>query len=184
MKNIIVQEMVTVDGFFAGPGGEIDWHVVDSEFNEYAVGVLKSVDTLIFGRVTYEMMANYWPMPAALKDDPIVAERMNNLFKIVFSKAGNETAWNNTKALNDINAADILKMKQEPGKDMIIFGSGTIVSEFTRLGLVDEYLFIVNPVILGKGKTLFPGITASQKLKLVKTRQFSSGNVLLQYKPS
>ena len=183
MRNIIVQEMVTVDGFFAGPKGEIDWHVVDGEFNEYAIGVLNSVDTLIFGSVTYELMANYWPTPAALKDDPVVAGRMNSLSKIVFSKEPTGTSWNNTKILNDINADELLKMKQDAGKDMIIFGSGIIVSALTVLGLIDEYRFIVNPVILGKGKTLFAGVDGAKKLKLIKTQQFSSGNVLLQYKP-
>src|SRR5579864_1682729 len=96
MRKIIVSEMVTADGFFAGPNGEIDWHVVDHDFNEYAIAMLNTADLIIFGRVTYELMANYWPTSDAMKDDPIVAERMNNLEKIVFSKTEKKFAWKNS----------------------------------------------------------------------------------------
>jgi dihydrofolate reductase len=181
MKQIIVQEMVSVDGFFAGPEGEIDWHVVDGEFNDYAAGVLSSVDTLIFGRVTYDLMAGYWPTPDALKNDHAIAEKMNSLPKIVFSAGKEPAGWNNTKIFYEINPEEISKLKQGPGKDMIIYGSGTIVEAFTRFGLIDEYRFIVNPVVLGRGKSLFPNLEERQKLKFIRSKEFSSGNVLLSY---
>src|ERR1700733_8839153 len=168
MRKIIVQEMITVDGFFAGPNGEIDWHHVDSEFNEYAIEFLNTVDTLMFGRITYDLMESYWPTSAALQDDPIVAEKMNNLSKI----------------FSEINTEEIRKMKQVPGKDIAIFGSGIIVTTLTELGLIDEYRFIVNPVILGKGKTLFSNLEKKPGLQLLKTQEFKSGNVLLYYRPS
>lgn len=182
--------MVTVDGFFAGPHGEIDWHRVDAEFNEYAIDMLHSADMLLFGRTTYDLMAGYWPSPNVIKNDPIVAGLMNSLPKIVFSKTEQGAAdfsWNNTKVMLDIVPEEIMKLKQEPGKDILIFGSGTIVSAFARLGLIDEYRLIVNPVILGSGKMLFSGaVGANEKivLKLLKTKTFASGNVLLYYSPA
>jgi dihydrofolate reductase len=183
MRKIIVREMITVDGFFAGPKGEIDWHHVDSEFNEHSIEFLNSIDTLMFGRITYDLMESYWPTPAGLKDDPIIAEKMNNLSKIVFSKKIDKATWNNSKMFSEINAEEIKKMKQAPGKDIAIFGSGIIVSTLTELGLIDEYRFIVNPVILGKGRTLFANLQKKPNLKLLKIHEFKSGNVSLSYKP-
>jgi dihydrofolate reductase len=183
MRKIIVSEMVSVDGFFAGPNGEIDWHVVDAEFNEYAIAMLHAADTLVFGRVTYDLMAGYWPTPTATEDDPIVAERMNNLPKIVFSKTRDTLDWHNATLLHEIVPGEILNMKQQPGKDMVILGSGTIVSAFARLGLIDEYRFIVNPVALCSGKTLFKNVENRIKLKNIGAKRFHSGNVLLSYQP-
>ncbi len=183
MRKIIVQEMITIDGFFAGPDGEIDWHNVDAEFNDYAIKFLNTLDTLMFGRITYELMANYWPTENALKDDPIVADKMNSLSKIVFSKTKEELAWNNSKIFSEINADEIKKIKQAEGKDIAIFGSGMIVSALADLGVIDEYRLIINPVILGKGKSLFLNIEKRYKLKLVKVHEFKSGNIFLRYKP-
>jgi dihydrofolate reductase len=183
MRKIIVQEMITVDGFFAGPNGEIDWHHVDSEFNEYAIEFLDTVDTLMFGRVTYDLMAGYWPTPEGLKDDPIIAGKMNSLAKIIFSKTMDNASWNNSKIVSEIDAVEIEKIKQGPGKDIAIYGSGKIVSALTELGLIDEYRFIINPVILGKGKTLFADLKNKPGLKLLETKEFKSGNVSLSYKP-
>jgi dihydrofolate reductase len=183
MRKIIVSEMITVDGFFAGPNGEIDWHKVDAEFNKSAIEMLDKADTLIFGRVTYDLMASYWPTPDVIKDDPMIAERMNALAKIVFSKTPGKFSWNNTSGRTEIVADDIKKLKEQPGKDILIFGSGTIVSAFADLDLIDEYRLIVNAVVLGKGKSLFSGIKNKINLKLLKTQIFKNGNVLLLYKP-
>jgi len=175
--------MVTVDGYFAGPNGEIDWHVVDKEFNEYAKEMLESVDTLLFGKITYDLMAGYWPTDAGIQDSPVIAKAMNSLAKIVFSKTLKKADWKNTKIMKEINPEEIKKLKEQPGKDMVILGSGIIVDQFTNLGLIDEYRLIVNPVILGKGKPLFKDVDRSIKLKLLKTKTFKSGNVLLYYQP-
>jgi dihydrofolate reductase len=183
MRKIIVQEMITVDGFFAGAKGEIDWHVVDAEFNDFAIKMLNAADTLLFGHTTYDLMANYWPTPHAATDDPIVAEKMNSLQKIVISKTLQDSQWNNSTILHTINKDEILKMKEAPGKDILIFGSGTIVSALTKLELIDEYRLIVNPVILGEGKSLFGGVHNQPHLRLSKTHTFESGNVLLCYEP-
>lgn len=174
---------MTADGFFAGPNGEIDWHVVDAEFNEYAIAMLHDAGTILFGRVTYEMMANYWPTVQALTDDPIVADQMNNLQKIVFSKTQGNLAWNNATVMGDIVPEEILKIKQRVPKDILILGSGTIVSALAELGLIDEYRFIVNPIVLGHGKALFGGIKERIKLKFLRMKTFISGNVLLYYEP-
>lgn len=176
--------MITVDGFFAGSKGEIDWHHVDAEFNQDSEEFLENIDTLMFGRITYDLMASYWPTPAALKDDKTIARKMNSLQKIVFSKTTDEVTWNNSRVISEINAAEIQKIKDSPGKDIAIFGSGMIVSALTELGLIDEYRFIVNPVILGKGKSLFASLKKIPNLKLLETYEFKSGNVLLSYKPT
>ena len=176
--------MVTVDGFFAGPNGEINWHHVDAEFNKDSLAFLDDVDTLMFGRVTYELMASYWPTEEALKDDTAIAQKMNSLPKLVFSTQPEVPEWNNTTLLHTINADEISKLKHSPGKDIAIFGSGTIVSTLTELGLIDEYIFVVNPVVLGRGKSLFSGATHNKDLTLVGTKQFTSGNIALSYVPA
>lgn len=187
MRKIIVSEMVSVDGFFAGPNGEIDWHVVDEEFNQYAIDLLNTLDTILFGRVTYQLFESYWPVaakdPATSKNDLIIANKINAINKVVFSKTLEKVGWNNVKLVREVIRDDILKMKQQPGKNMVIYGSGSIVSEFAKLGLIDEYRFFVAPVVLGEGKSLFKGLKDKLKLKLIETRRFTNGNVLLRYEP-
>ena len=179
--------MVTLDGFFEGPNKELDWHVVDEEFNQYAIDLLSNVDSLLFGRVTYQLMVDYWPAaatnPSTPKSDLEIADKMNNLPKIVFSKTLQEVKWNNSRLVKENIAEEISKMKQQPGKDMVIFGSGSIVSTFMQHGLIDEYRIIVNPVVLGNGKPLFKGINDKQNLKLLNTRVLDSGIVILYYEP-
>ena len=181
MRKVFVFNLVTLDGYFEGPRREIDWHNVDAEFNEYAIGMLNSVDTLLFGRVTYELMAGYWPTPDAMKNDPIVAGKMNSLPKIVFSRTLDKVAWNNSRLVKSNVEEEIQKIKKQPGKDIVILGSGSIVSELAPLGLIDEYRLMVNPVVLGAGKPLFKGIKDRLNLKLIKAKTFKSGNVLLYY---
>ena len=187
MRKVILSNLVTLDGFFEGPNKELDWHIVDEEFNEYAIDLLSKVDALLFGRVTYQLMADYWPAaatnPSTPKSDLEIADKMNNLPKIVFSKTLQEVKWNNSRLVKENIAEEISKMKQQPGKDMVIFGSGSIVSTFMQHGLIDEYRIIVNPVVLGNGNPLFKGINDKQNLKLLKTRVFSSGVVILYYEP-
>ncbi len=181
MKKLIVFNMLTVDGYFAGVNGEIDWHNVDAEFNEFAEKQTPEFGTLIFGRVTYELMAGYWPSAAALKDDSIIAGIMNSANKIVFSRSLKSVEWNNSRLVKDINPDEIKKLKEAAEKDMAIFGSGQIVQQFAKLGLVDEYRLMINPIILGAGKPLFKEY---QTLKLLSSREFKNGNVLLSYRPN
>lgn len=184
MRKVVVFNMITLDGFYSGPNGDIDWHNTDEEFNDFAVEHLNTLDTLLFGRVTYEGMASYWPTPMAIESDPAVAGQMNRIAKIVFSRTLDKVTWENTRLVKDHIPEEIAKLKQQPGKDMAILGSGNLTAEFTRLGLVDEFRLMVNPVILGKGVPLFKDIEQQVKLKLVQTRPFKSGNMLLYYQPA
>ncbi len=183
MRKLFVFNLVTLGGYFEGPNKDISWHNVDSEFNDYAIDMLNSVGTLLFGRVTYELMANYWPIPDAIKNDPIVAGKMNSLPKIVFSKTLKKVAWNNTRLVTDNIEDEIQKIKKRPGKDIALLGSGSIMSEFAQRGLIDEYRIMVNPIVVGDGTPLFKGIKHRLDLKLTYSRTFRNGNVLLYYEP-
>jgi dihydrofolate reductase len=185
MRRIIVSEMVTLDGFFAGPNGETDWHMADEEYERYSLGFLESVDTLLFGRVTYQMMADYWPAAAAkglhTKVHADVARAMNEIQKVVYSSTLKAAPWNNSLLLKKVVAEEVMGMKLADGKDIAVFGSGQLASELTRLGLVDEYRFIVNPIVLGKGRPLFTGLEGALRLELDSIKDFRSGVVALSY---
>ena len=183
MRKIIFQMMTTVDGFFEGPNRELDWHVVDDEFSHYAIDLLNSVDTILFGRLTYQMMAEYWQSGKAAADDPVIAERMNTLPKMVFSTTLENTDWSNTRLVRNNVAGELMKMKEQPGRNMVIFGSSNLAVSLTKLGLIDEYRIVVNPIVLGSGKALLQGLQGRLTLKLVTSRTFASGNVLLCYRP-
>ncbi len=183
MRRVLFFMMITVDGYYAGPDGGIDWHNVDGEFNDFAIAQLNEVDTLLFGRETYELMASYWPTRDAVQDDPVVAGKMNNLPKIVFSTTLGDVTWQNTRLIRDNVAAEVKRLKQQEGQDLLILGSSKLASTFIDQGLLDEARLMVNPVALGRGKSWFAGINARLKLRLTKTRTFGSGNVLLFYEP-
>ena len=183
MGKLGVFNLVTLDGYFAGEGGDISWHRVDDEFQEYAERNSTSGNTLLFGRVTYELMASYWPSPEALENDPIVAEGMNSSPKIVFSRTLSTADWANTRLARTDMLGEVRRLKEQSGTDLTILGSGSIVAQLAQAGLIDEYQLLVNPVVLGKGRTLFEGIGGRILLKLVETRSFGNGNVLLRYEP-
>ena len=183
MRKVILFNMVTLDGFFSGPEGEIDWHNVDQEFNEFAIAQLDTAGGLIFGRVTYELMANYWPTPLAIEDDPVVAAKMNSISKYVFSRSLRSADWENTQLIHRDAGDEIPNLKQQPGGDLFIFGSANLASSLTRQGLIDEYRLMLNPLVLGDGRPLFEGLDERLSLKLIKTKVFASGNVLLTYQP-
>ncbi len=172
---------MTLDGYIAGQDGDISWHNVDEEFQELAEKASNSGNMLLFGRITYELMANYWPTPEAIKNDPIVAQGMNKSEKIVFSRTLNKADWHNTRLVKDNMLREIRKLKQESGKDMTVLGSGSIVSQLAQERLIDEFQILLNPVVIGKGKTMFEGVKDRFSLKLTKTRVFGNGNVLLNY---
>ena len=172
---------VTLDGYYAGPGGDIRWHQHGAEEGEYAAESLRAGNTLLFGRVTYQMMASYWPTPRAREQSPVVADGMNNLPKIVFSRTLKQASWSHTRLVKEGLAAELRKLKQEGGRDLVIMGSGTIVSQLTEERLIDEYMLVVNPIVLGKGRTIFEGVKERRNLKLTRTRAFRNGNVLLCY---
>jgi dihydrofolate reductase len=183
MRKVGVFNFVTLDGYFEGPHRDISWHKHDADGTAYAAEGLKSGSTLLFGRVTYELMASYWPTPLAIKNDPIVAEGMNKAEKIVFSRTLEKAEWSNTKMVKNNIGEEVRKLKQMPGKDMTLLGSGSIMTQLAEQGLIDEYQFMVDPVVLGAGTPIFKNIKQRLNLKLTKTRTFNNGNVLLCYEP-
>ena len=186
MRKLVVFNHVSLDGYFVDANGSMQWaklDVNDAEWNAFVAENAKGEGPLVFGRVTYELMASYWPTPMAAKHDAVVAERMNQLPKVVFSKTLDEASWSNTKLVKGDMAAEIRKMKKEPGDGMVILGSGTIVSQLAKDGLIDEYQMVVDPVVLGKGRTMFDGLTEKLSLKLTRSRVFGNGKVFLSYAP-
>lgn len=184
MRNVFLFNMVTLDGFFEGPNQDISWHHTDEEFNEFAIDQLNEIGTLLFGRVTYQGMASYWPTELAKRNDPAIAELMNSLPKVVFSKTLDKVEWNNSRLVKENAEKQVSALKQQPGKDIAIFGSSKLAASLADHGLIDEYRLIVNPVFLGNGTSLLKGIKNKLDLKLLKARTFASGNVLLYYAPA
>ncbi|MBC7875066.1 MAG: dihydrofolate reductase [Ferruginibacter sp.] len=184
MGKLVVYNFVSLNGCFKGPNEDISWAKSGSnEEKEFAAGNLQSGNILLFGRVTYEMMAGYWPTAAALKNDPIVAEGMNTAEKIVFSRTLKKAEWNHTRIVRDKMEEEIKKLKQVAGKDMTLLGSGSIVTQLTEMGLVDEYQVMVHPVAIGGGTPLLKDIHQKLDLVLINTKTFKSGVVLLSYSP-
>jgi len=184
MRKVVMFNRVSIDGFFAGPKGEIDWFIPDADLDK-AVHELMSPDTVLFGRVTYELLASYWPKaalnPNASEGERMMANELNQMTKIVFSNSLKEAMWQNSKLVKGDVVGEVRKLKQGSGQDIVIFGSGTIVQQLTAQGLIDEYLFAVTPVILGEGKSLFSGIKKSG-FEPLETSKFKSGNVLIHYR--
>jgi dihydrofolate reductase len=186
MRRLLVFNSVSLDGYFVDMKGDMSWAHVrdrDGDFNEFVQGNASGGGELLFGRITYDLMAGYWPTPLAIKNDPVVAEGMNNLPKVVFSRTMEKAAWSNTRLVKDDLAAEIRKMKKAPGNDMVIMGSGTIVSQAAQARLIDEYQVVVIPVVLGQGRTMFDGLKEKLTLTLTKSRVFTNGNVFLCYEP-
>jgi dihydrofolate reductase len=169
-------------------------HDNDADFNTFTTENATGGGVLLFGRVTYDLMASFWPTPQASQSFPVVAERMKNSPKVVFSRTLKLASWNNTQVVGsdygsrDIVTADLVtavrNMKSEPGKGMVILGSGSIVSQLALAGLIDEFQIIVNPIALGGGRTLFEGIHEQLSLKLTNSRVFRNGRVFLCYEPT
>lgn len=183
-RKVILFNMTSLDGLFEGPGHDLNWHNVDEEFNDFAIEQLDSAGALIFGRVTYEMMAGYWPSQGAIEDDPRVAERMNHLPKLVFSRSLARADWNNTRLVKGDPLAELTRLKNEPGGSLFVFGSANLAATLVAHGLIDEFRVMLNPLILGSGTPLFQGISQPVPLRLVSCRSFSNGNVLLYYQPA
>ena len=186
MRKLIVFNHVSLDGYFTDAKGDMSFARNDNQDAEWDAFVASNASgggMLLFGRITYELMANFWPTPFAAESMPVVAQQMNNLPKVVFSRTLDKVSWNNTKLVKGDMTGEIRRMKKETGEDMVIFGSGSIVSQLAQEGLIDEYQIVVDPVALGKGRTMFDGIKEKLPLKLKKSRTFGNGNVLLCYEP-
>ena len=189
MRKIITTTWTTLDGFIAGPNGEMDWigEIYDEAMGLYEDQVVSEADTLLLGRVTYQSFAGSWPYvpdnPNASEGEKIYARKLNAMRKIVFSRTLESVEWNNSTLRKEIVPEEIAQLKQEPGRDMLIYGSASIVQALTNHGLIDEYQVLVHPVILGGGKPLFQNIQQQVKLKLVNNKTHPSGVVVLYYQP-
>ena len=182
MRKLFTFNMVTLDGFFEGPNREIDWHNADNqEFNDFAIEQMSSIDTILFGRRTYQMMASYWPTEIAVQSDPIVADLMNRVSKVVFSRTLEAVDWNNTRLIHENAGQEIRNMKRQPGKDLANFGSAELISSV--MDVIDEHRVMVNPILLGGGTPLFKNNPERTRLVLTGERVFKSGIVLLTYRP-
>ncbi len=178
MRRILVKNHISLDGYFEGPNREIDWFGFDQEQFDDSVVLLNSVDTLLFGRTTYEMMKAYWPIAPP---DPI-SDKMKRLSKVVFSATLKSADWNNTRVIGGDIAEAASRLKQEQGGDMVVLGSGKLASLLLERGLVDEYRVYITPILLGSGNPLFQHISERINLKLAGQKIFRSGVVMLAYR--
>jgi len=186
MRKLIVFNHITLDGYFVSADGDFSWAHSGNDDPEYSAFVAENASgggQLLFGRVTYELMASYWPTPIADQHDPVVAAAMNRMPKVVFSRTLDQALWSNTRLVKGDIVPEIRRMKDEPGPGMAILGSGSIVAQLALEHLIDEYQMMMDPVALGKGRTLFDGIKEKLTLKLTKTRTFRNGKVYLCYEP-
>ncbi len=186
MRKLIVFNHVTLDGYFVGANGDFRWAHSGNDDAEYSAFVAENArggGHLLFGRITYQLMASYWPTPIADQQNPVVAAAMNRMPKVVFSRTLDQATWSNTRLVKGNIVQEVRKMKEEPGPDMVIFGSGSIITQIAPEHLIDEYQMVVDPVVLGKGRSMFEGINGQLTLKLKKTRAFRNGKVLLCYEP-
>ncbi len=186
MRKVVLFMHTSLDGYVQGPDTwDLNWVSYDEELVEYADEVVRSVGSTVYGRVTYEGMKGYWPTvldnPSSSEHDIQHATWLNNITKIVVSGSMKETDWNNTVLIQDNVVEEIRKLKQQPGKDLVIFGSPTLSHFFMQHDLIDEYRLTVSPVVLGGGIPLFKDIKERTKLKLLDTRTLKSGVVILHY---
>ena len=185
MRKVHVFNNVSLDGFFTDAKGDMSWaHRHDEEWASFASSNASGNGELLFGRVTYEMMAAFWPTPEAARLLPDVAAGMNAMHKIVFSRTLGTAAWQNTTVLAGDLADQVRRLKARPGADMVILGSGSIVSQLTAARLIDGYQIVVNPIVLGAGRTLFETVPERLGLTLTRSRSFQNGNVVLWYEPA
>jgi dihydrofolate reductase len=185
MPKLVVYNSVSLDGYFTDANGDMSWaHKRDPQWQAFVTENASGGGQLLFGRVTYELMASFWPTPLAAQSNPIVVERMNSMRKFVFSRTLDKASWNNTTLLKGDLPREVRKLKQEPGPNMVIMGSGSVVAQLADAGLIDEYQIVLNPLVVGNGRTLFEGVKNKLPMKLARSRAFDNGNVVLFYEPA
>ena len=185
MRKLIFFMHTSLDGFVAGPNGEMDWINLDDAMFDFVGTMTDKADTALYGRVTYEMMQSYWPtagkQPNASKHDIEHSAWYNKVSKVVLSKSISGEGLDNTTIIGDQVADNINKLKTKAGKNILIFGSPTASQALLSFGLIDEFWLFVNPVLLGQGISLYHGMTETTKLKLIETKTFSCGVIALHY---
>lgn len=181
MAKLEMFNLITLDGFFKGAGDDISWHNFGEDEQKMSDELANRGSTLLFGRVTYDMMYSYWASPHAIKNDPVTARGMNQTRKIVFSKTLDTVKWQNTTLIRGDLVSEVRKLKEQEAKDITILGSGQIVRQLAEAGLIDHYVFLLNPIAIGEGTSLFQGLIGIRKFKLSSSRTMKSGNILLSY---
>ena len=184
MTKLVVYNAMSLDGYFTDAAGDMSWaHKRDPEWQAYVSENASGGGQLLFGRVTYELMASFWPTPLAAQSNPIVVERMNSMRKFVFSTTLDSVSWNNTTLLKGDLTTEVRKLKREPGPNLVIMGSGSVVAQLADAGLIDQYQIVLNPLAVGNGRTLFEGVTRKLPMTLTNSRAFGNGNIVLFYEP-
>jgi len=185
MRKLVLFMHVSLDGFAADPNRGLDFLSYDKELEQYAEELVKTVGSPVYGRITYQLMESYWPTvlkkPNASWHALEHARWVENVPKIVFSKTLTEVTWNNTRLIKDNIVEEVNKLKEQPGKDLAIFGSPGLASTFMNLGLIDEYKLTVHPIILGNGISAFTNNSRKNTLKLLESKTLKSGVITLHY---
>ncbi|KYG75380.1 dihydrofolate reductase family protein [Roseivirga echinicomitans] len=181
MRKLSSFTFLSLNGYYKDLNEDTSWHQHGEEEAKFSESSLQSENTLLFGRTTYQMMSSFWPSPMAAEMFPKVAQGMNKAKKIVFSSTLNEVEWKNTSIMSGNITEQIAKLKLTPGNDMTILGSGSIVAQFSDADLIDTYQIMIDPVALPNGHTLFSGLKDTLNLKLINSKVFNSGVVLLTY---
>jgi dihydrofolate reductase len=185
MRKLVLFMHMSLDGFAADPNRGLGFLSYDKELQQYADEVVRSVGSPVYGRITYQLIESYWPTvlnnPNEDKRSREHAQWVEDVPKIVFSRTLNEVTWNNTQLIKDNIAEEMNKLKQQPGKDLVIFGSPGLSANFMNLGLIDEYKLTVHPIILGSGISVFTNNTTKSTLKLLESKTLKSGVVTLHY---
>ena len=186
MRKIIISNFISLDGYFAGINGDLDWVTADEEHHQYSTALLSAADLLMFGRSTYEVFKAYWPLvsesPPTPQGEIEVAQKLNSIAKLVFSSSLQTTDWNTT-VRRSLAPDEINEIKQQPGKNIVVFGSGMLAKSLIQYDLIDEYHLLIQPVALGRGKPMFVLDNARLNLKLTQTEPCASGVVRHYYVP-
>lgn len=186
---------VSADGYFASQSGDLSWAVPDDAIDRAGAERMPEVDAMLFGRRTYQAFESFWPNAVGDSEtaaDPhapgrysgalrAMAEWINATEKLVFSRTLKTVNWHNSHLLGEFEPQAVQALKEQPGKNIIVFGSGSIVSRLTEYRLIDEYQFVIGPLLLGSGRQLLTGVPHSLRLELLEAKQYDSGNVVLRY---
>jgi dihydrofolate reductase len=186
MKKLIITNWITIDGFIAGPMGEMDWILGDQQLSDYEIGMVTAADTMLLGKKTYQDFAQYWPVaptnPNTQPWEKVYAGHINALHKVVVSHSLQSADWATSELWRELDAAKVSELKARAGAgNILMYGSATIVQQLSNLGLMDEYHLLIHPLILGKGRRLLDNLEGRTSLRLADSETFASGVVKLVY---